>query len=68
MSDFKIIIEHSKTKRVIKGPFNLYGNAEILRSIAEQILDNVKGSGDCCVPIIEKKQPPLEIPPSKWDG
>jgi len=38
----KIIIEHSKTKRAIRGAFNICGNKEDLLEIAKQIQESCK--------------------------
>lgn len=37
----RIIIEHSKTKREIKGSFNICGTPADLRRMATQILDGI---------------------------
>lgn len=38
MNTNKVIVDFSKTKRIIDGPFMICGEREILRSIANQIL------------------------------
>lgn len=37
----QIIIGHSKTKRILAGPFEMMGTKEVLESIAQQILHQV---------------------------
>lgn len=67
----KIIIEHSKTKREIVGPFNICGSADDLRNIAEKILSSIEGRnsmGYGWVSIHERGQRGMpETAPTSWD-
>lgn len=66
----KIIIEHSRTKREINGPFSLCGTQEDLQSVAEQILAAIKEDFHFgWVKIHPERHTHLaDTPPEQWDA
>lgn len=68
MTDLKISIVHKNTHREIEGAFNICGSEADLRSIAEQILDQIQGMKYGWVQITNRPQPSLpDTPPIGWE-
>ena len=64
----EIIIEHSKTKREINGPFNLCGGANDLRAIADAILSGVKKDDFYgWIKVTAAQEPFVSRQPESWD-
>jgi hypothetical protein len=63
-----IVIEHSNTKRVIKGPFNLCGSHVELRSIAEQILAQIDDGYGWIMIQSEVQKSLANTRPKEWDS
>lgn len=72
----EIIIEHSKTKRKIQGPFNICGDYQDLRLIARKILEHLERAeaagrplGFGWVKIVTEEQPHItNTEPASWDA
>ena len=67
----EIIIGFSKTKRYIRGPFEICGDREVLRSIAHQILhetedDRVSGGWITIIPT-RYNNAMTNLVPVEWD-
>lgn len=66
----RIVITHSRTKRIITGSFELIGTREDLLCIGKQILEQCEGRGWVygTVDILDTKQEPLpNQTPVSWD-
>jgi hypothetical protein len=66
----KIIIEHSQTKREIKGSFNICASVSDLREIAEQINMRLKISSNMTygwISIVEPADSIVNTEPKGWD-
>jgi hypothetical protein len=72
----KLVIEHSKTKREISGPFSVIGSPRDLMAMAKQIEEKfVEWDGDfierddmCCIVEIVEKNTHIDGPkPKGWD-
>lgn len=69
---FKVIIEHSNTKRTIEGAFNICGDPKVLRSIAAQLLEQTDEHGAGygwrrIRPYAEQQASVSNEPPVSWD-
>jgi hypothetical protein len=63
-----ITIEHGRTKREIRGPFNICGDAPTLRRIGQQLIEASDSMSYGWVFITEAEQPSiLNTPPMTWE-
>jgi hypothetical protein len=63
-----ITIEHGRTKREIRGPFNICGDALVLRRIGEQLIEASHAMSYGWVFITEREQPSIcNTPPMTWE-
>ena len=66
----RIIIEHGKTKREIKGPFNICGSAQDLEFIGRQLLHYARSDefNYGWIEIRAEEQPSISnVHPKGWD-
>lgn len=65
----KIVIEHSKTKREIIGPFNICGTRADLERLARLILNEVDSNCFCFgwIKICDQQESIVNDKPIHWD-